>query len=130
MGGRVLYDLDGITYQAPYYSLSDGHTPSPRLIQGSGIGYNLLAGFSFPKEGERHRGYLSYIVWENMEGGIIDSWCNYLHQSSFAQYPVKTATEACVNNLFSSSYGVFDAVLTQIQFFPATLDIESIEHFN
>lgn len=115
--GRVLYDWDGMTYTAPYHYLGEQHYQSTSIFWGTQQNNDLFAAFSFPSKGQRQRGYVAYDTTENADGYIIDSWINYTHQSSWLQYPVRTAMENRMRGSWNLS-GIFSLVQTAIQFYP------------
>lgn len=96
--GRVLYDRDGVTFAAPYYSLGEQTYASNNLFWGEQTSTDVFAAFSMPRDGERHRGYLAYPIVELQDGYITDGWINYTHQTTWAQYPAETATEHRIKN--------------------------------
>ena len=91
--GRVLYDKDGTTYAAPYYSLGEHTFTSNHILLGEQTSTDVFATFSMPYGGENHRGYIAYPISEVQEGWSIDSWLNYTHQRTWMQYPAVTAIE-------------------------------------
>ena len=91
--GRVFYEKDGQTYEAPYYRLEEqmiqleisNYLPSIPAIHAT------AAQFSYPLIGEERRGYITYELrdvggWENL-GSVI----SYCHQSNFWVYPAQEA---------------------------------------
>lgn len=115
--GRVLYDLDGVTYAAPYHYLGEQNYQSNSIFFGTRQNNDLFAAFSFPAKGQRQRGYVVYDTLENTDGYIIDSWINYNHQNSWLQYPVRTAMENRMRGGWDLS-GTFSLVQTAVQFYP------------
>lgn len=92
--GQVLYDMDGQTFVAPYASLGEETYEAYNIIFTSTTrSTDVFAEFSMPNEGNRQRGYVSYVTKERRDGCILDSWINYTHQKNWLQYPVLTAKE-------------------------------------
>ncbi|MCI5928918.1 MAG: hypothetical protein MRZ73_10345, partial [Pseudoflavonifractor capillosus] len=73
--------------------------------------------FSLPRDGENARGYVTYVTAENLDGCLLNSWMNYVHQTSWRQYPVLTAIEMRQQNGWNIA-GVFRTVQTALQFYP------------
>ena len=115
--GRLLYDLGGSTYTAPYYFLGEKTFTSFNLFYGDSTTTDLFAAFSLPRKGEAQRGYVTYTTKEMQDGCIIDSWCNYTHQMGWFQYPVRTAMEMRMINGWNHA-GVFFTEQDALQFFP------------
>lgn len=115
--GQVLYNRGGDAYAAPYYFLGSKAYTSSGLSWIEETSEDVFAAFSLPKEGENHRGYLSYTVEGDEEGfNILDVWMNYSHQKSWVQYPVKSAMESCMTEGWS--HGAFLSVQNALQFYP------------
>lgn len=90
--GQVLYDKDGHRYVASYYSLTEESYISDRF--GERVLYtDTFATFSRPRNGENHRGYLSYTILEIKGNSKAVLGIEYIHQGSWLQYPVVTAVE-------------------------------------
>lgn len=115
--GQVLYDENGNTYAAPYFYLGEEVYTSSSVFWGTSQNQDLFAAFSLPDRGENHRGYVSYTIWERMDGYIVDAWINYTHQMTWAQYPVQSAMETRMTNSRSDT-GTFLTVQDALQFFP------------
>ncbi|MGN1002647.1 MAG: hypothetical protein ACI4PC_07730 [Oscillospiraceae bacterium] len=109
VSGRVLYDRDGRSYAASYYSLSTETYTYSSFFSGTQTATDVFAAFSMPRKGENQRGYLSYTIGEIEDGWIINSWINYTHQQCRLQYPVKTAMETRMSNNLNDS-GAFKTV--------------------
>lgn len=94
ISGRLLYDAEGITYEASYRSLGGEICGSDDSIWKLGTQTNIWAGFSLPETGENQRGYIAYTT-ENKaaEDMPMESWINYTYQRSWKQYPAVTALE-------------------------------------
>lgn len=115
--GRVLYDKDGTTYTAPYYSLGDHTFTSNSIFFGEQTSTDVFATFSMPRSGENHRGYVAYPIIEMQDGYITDCCINYTHQRFWLQYPAMTAMEKRMTNGWSDA-GVFKTVQDSLQFYP------------
>ncbi len=103
--GRLLYDRDGITYSAPYYSLGkETYTSEFNALTGGGSSRDTFAAFSLPDKGERQRGYLTYQIEEVDKYSIVSSYINYTHQLFPFTFPVRTALE----NTMSGRWGDWD----------------------
>ena len=59
-----------------------------------------FAAFSYPKDGENCRGYITYATEQYADDTVV-SYLNYAHQRKWGQYPVKSA----VDFLKTTSYG-------------------------
>lgn len=115
--GHVLYDRDGQSYVAPYYSLSSEIYTSDNIFWGEQTSTDVFATFSMPNKGENYRGYLSYTVEEVWDGPNINSWFNYIHQKSWMQYPVMSAMERRMNDGWNNA-GAFRIVQYDFAFNP------------
>lgn len=119
--GRVMYDKDGETFAAPYYSLENKTYTSNKpytldsIFWGEQTSTDVFATFSMPKNGENYRGYIAYPILETQDGYTISSWVNYTHQRSRFQYPVMTAMEKRMSNS-NNSAGAFITVWEELQF--------------
>lgn len=91
--GRVLYDKDGETFTSDYYFLGSKTFTSNSVFFGEQTSNDVFASFCMPKGSEHQRGYVAYPLNDIQKGRLVDSWCNYTHQSTPLQYPVKTAIE-------------------------------------
>lgn len=120
--GHVLYDDDGQTYAAPYYSLEDATYQKEDFFFGNRITTDAFAAFSFPSGKTHYRGYVSYQILETMDGSIIDAWINYVHQRGWLQYPVQTALDFTVTRSMLSSDSAFYMVQDALQFYPNDQD--------
>lgn len=114
--GRLLYE-DGRTYTASYYSLGAESYTANSIFWGQSQEQSVFAEFSMPSGGNRHRGYLTYEILENIDGYIVDAWINLTHQWGRAQYPVLTAKESRMTRSGTVN-GVFRTVQDALQFFP------------
>ena len=114
--GRVLYDKDGTTYTAPYYSLGEQTFTSNSIFWGEQTSTDIFATFSMPRNGENHRGYVMYPIIEMQDGYITDCWINYTHQCTWMQYPAVTAMEKRMTNGWSDA-GAFITVQDALQFY-------------
>lgn len=115
--GRVLYDENGVTYTAPYFSLGSETYTQNSIFWGETVSTDIFAEFSLPKSGENRRGYVSYTIQEARDGALIDAWINYTHQRTWAQYPVLTAKEQRIISSWTES-GAFKTIQDALQFRP------------
>lgn len=115
--GRVLYDADGMTYAAPYYSLDSVTYTADSILWGEQTSTDVFAAFSLPRRGENCRGYLAYSIEELQDSWIINAWINYTHQTSRVQYPVQTAMEHRMTGGWNHT-GPFRTVQDALQFYP------------
>ncbi|MBE5957134.1 MAG: hypothetical protein E7253_11890 [Lachnospiraceae bacterium] len=88
--GQILYRIDEKDYQASFDNLSVSSIYYPEIG-----GYNgdpeIIVEFAFPKNGSMKRGYISYdAVIEEGYAVKVNSWINYIHQTSRFMYPVQT----------------------------------------
>lgn len=116
--GRLLYDEAGATYTSDHHSLGKVTYQTTGLaaqMLGQTSSTDVFATFSMPNTGENHRGYVLYELAEMIDGGVIDSWCNYVHQQSWLQYPVRTALEYRMTTFLNLNY-VFKTIQTALQF--------------
>ena len=121
ISGRVLYDKDGETFIAPYFSVEEINYTYESLFFGNQTRRDIFASFSMPKKGNNRRGYVSYSVKGNSSADVIYSSMHYTHQKSRFQYPVMTAAEKRMA-LQAPISGVFYTVSQRIQFFTLTPD--------
>ena len=115
--GRVLYDENGKTYAAPYFYLGEEVYTSNSMFWGTTQNQDLFASFSLPDRGENHRGYVSYTIWERMDGYIVDAWINYTHQMTWWQFPVRSAMETRMAGSWIDN-GTFLTIQDALQFYP------------
>lgn len=116
--GRLLYDRDGTVYASDYHSLGKVTYDTNDMLShmlGQTSSTDVFAAFSLPNEGNRRRGYVMYELAEMMDGYIISSWFNYVHQHNWLQFPVQTAVDFKTTSF--SSYGfAFKTIQTALQF--------------
>lgn len=124
--GRVLCERDGIALWAPYHSLGEETFTSNSMFFGERTSTDLFASFSFPRDGDLCRGYVSYEAAEVRDGYIIDSWVNYVHCKSAFQYPAMTAREWRMTGAWGLDREPFFLIQDAIQFFPHTVDEEGV----
>lgn len=115
--GRVLYDREGQTFSAPYYSLGYETFTSNSIFWGQRTSTDMFAAFSMPGNGENHRGYVAYTLKETEEGWMLDSWMNYTHQMTWLQYPVVTAKEMRMS-VGVNNAGAFRTIQDALQVYP------------
>lgn len=116
--GRVLYDLDGESFTAPYRFLgkaSYANDPWLASMFGNSSRTDVFAAFSLPDSGSRQRGYVTYEVLEVQDGWIVDCWFNYTHQHGQFQFPVRTAMEDIMAG-FDTHKNCFTEIQTALQF--------------
>lgn len=99
--GRLLYDTDGRTVTAPYYSLIDSHSSYTDPFFGMTESLGILGSFSMPSQSEHQRGYVAYGTaipanaldhsTEEYDVFALTSVAGFTHQYSIWQFPVKTA---------------------------------------
>lgn len=111
LSGRVLCEMDGETYTAPYYFLGTKSYTNQSIFWGSQSRTAAYAAFSLPRQAENRRGYVCYTIAENVDGYLIDCWVNYIHQDSWLQYPVTGAASP-------NRSGAFCLAQTALQFYP------------
>lgn len=121
--GRILYDNDGETFVANYYSLGPQTYTSNDIIWGSQSHTDVFATFSMPRNGCNYRGYVAYPADEVQDGYLISSWFNYTHQQSWIQYPVMTAMENRIINGWHDA-GAFKTIQDALQFRPTDKSTE------
>ncbi len=116
--GRLLYEQDGSVYTSDYHSLGKVTYDTNGMVAqmlGQTSSTDVFATFSLPNEGERRRGYVMYELSEMIDGFIISSWFNYIHQHNWFQFPVQTAMEFEMTS-FSNNGWAFKTIQTALQF--------------
>lgn len=93
LSGQVLCELDGRTYTAPYYYLGLRSSTAQSSFWNRRPTSSAFAAFSLPRSGVNWRGYVRCTIAETVDGYLIDTWINYIHQDSWVQYPVRTASD-------------------------------------
>ncbi len=121
--GRVLYDRDGETFMSDYYFLGSKTFTSNSVFFGEQTSNDVFASFCMPKGSENQRGYVAYPLNDIQKERLIDSWCNYTHQASPLQYPVKTAMEYQLANSFMTR-DAFTTYQEQFMFQPSEITEE------
>lgn len=114
--GRVLCSRDGTELAADYAQLGEQTYVSSSIFRGEQQSTDVFAVFSMPRHSEAQRGYVAYPVETVQPGYLISSWVNYTHQTSFLQYPVRTAAEQRMAGGWRG--GAFRTVQDALQFFP------------
>lgn len=128
--GQVLYTQKGTDYCAPYPILrfTDAAAEGSSLLappeESSAV---LRAAFSYPARGAERRGYLSYTLpVSQCEGArIAGDWFQYIHQTSWLQYPVRSALSRQALSPgeepgpFSSFAGIFQLYTDEDAVYPA-----------
>ena len=116
--GRLLYDRDGTTYCSPYHSLGVEAYATDSMFFGPQSYNDPMASFSFPRNGECCRGYVTYEAEEVQEGWLLSSWINYVHQQKRFVYPAQTAREWQMSGAWNGDGQPFLRIQTAIQFYP------------
>lgn len=116
--GRLLYDRDGTAFWSPYYSLDVEPYTANSMFFGAQSYSDPMASFSFPRKGERCRGYVTYAAVEAQDGWIFDSWINYVHQMRKLIYPAQTAKAWQMSGAWNGGELPFFRIQTAIQFYP------------
>lgn len=117
VSGRLLCEQNGQTMTAPYAYLGEQSYTATSVFWGEEQRRDVFASFSLPRNAENRRGYLTYAVKEVSDGWIVDSWMNYVHQTSAFQYPVCSALEACRSGNTGLN-SAFALVQDALQFYP------------
>ena len=63
-----------------------------------------------PRGSENQRGYVCFPIQIAQEDTYVNSWVNYTHQNTWAQYPARTARDS----MWSSS--AFKTIQSALQF--------------
>lgn len=116
VSGQVLYDQNDLTYAAPYYRIENTEKTWENYLS-----------FSYPKEGERYRGYVTYHIQKQSLDGIIDTVVHYIHHTDLIRYPLQSAVEYRKYRDFFLGERPYDLVWDGLQFFPPWLDGETTE---
>lgn len=114
LSGRVLYNEDSATYTAPYHSLGEVTGTSESWFLGEVTGTDIIATFSFPRDGENCRGYVCYTTRPAQQGYILDSWCNYYYQQHPA-FPVCTPDAVIRPGIVSTNPENYRGISTALQ---------------
>ena len=115
--GRLLCEQNGQTMTAPYGYLGAQSYTAQSVFWGEEQRRDVFAAFSMPRSAENRRGYLTYTVEEVSDGWIVDSWLNYIHQTSAFRYPACSALEACQTGNTGLGSG-FSLLQDALQFYP------------
>ena len=81
VSGYVMYDEEDVTYRAPYYSVDYEEYAVPFVGISS---KDLVTRFSFDREGDNYRGYLTYELVSEISVNVM---VDYYHQDSKIIYP-------------------------------------------
>lgn len=111
--GQLLYDRDGQTYGADYSFLGTANYQRDSVFFGHSSGTSRCAAFSWPETGENRRGYLSYVLSGGETGWILNAWIYYTRQTTWVQYPVRTALQFRLET-GGMNDKVFQSVINQI----------------
>ncbi len=106
--GRVLYDLDGVTYSAPYATL-EREAVTRSTFFGVSTGDCISASYSLPKTGGQFRGYLMYATERGpLSDRGIDTYvsgnANLYHQTTWLIYPYSKITDSVTNYSWNPEY--------------------------
>ncbi len=112
--GRVLMDREGVTYTAPYWSLAAQTYTASGMFFGPTTDTSTIAAFSFPKQADDRRGYLTFTMEKWGDRSLLSSWFDYAHQQSRAQYPAQSAEEHFRSRIWGTP--IFCRVQDAIQF--------------
>ncbi len=115
--GRVLCSREGQEQVSDYAWLGRRDYTSQSLFWGESLNSDIFAAFSFPRQGEHCRGYLTYEIVQQDAGWLVDSWVNYVHQTSPWHYPVLDAMEARIQGK-TGERRAFRLVQSALQFNP------------
>ena len=128
VSGRLLYDDGTMTYTSPYYDIGPitYEYSGPFASMFGGTSTDIFATFSLPSEGQNHRGYVAYDILERIDGCIVASYFNYVHQKHQSQFPAKTAAEYTMTAWISHN-SPFQEIQTGLLFYthldePALID--------
>ena len=124
--GQVLYNDGDQVYASPYFSLGNETYISNSIFWGEQTSNAVFAEFSMPRNGENHRGYVSYPIKEAQDGWIVDAWINYTHQTTWLQYPAITAKQKHMTSGVGDTY-VFKTVQDALQFYPTEEDVRPLD---
>lgn len=99
ISGRILYDEGTEIFASEYYSITEGAIGKPAKqnvfsdLWGSGEGkMQAVAEFTFPKDAENCRGYISYNAVNAGSAHIANTYFTYTHDDEFV-YPYKKASD-------------------------------------
>ena len=124
--GQVLYNDGDQVYASPYFSLGNETYTSNTIFWGEQTSTDVFAEFSMPRDGENHRGYVSYTIAEAQDGWIVTAWINYTHQVSWLQYPAITAKDKHMTAGVRDT-DAFNTIQDTLQFSP---DVEEPDPLN
>ncbi len=116
--GRVLCRQNGADLWAPYYFLGEEIYTSSSIFFGTHTATDCFASFSFPRQGERCRGYVTYEAISIRTGYLFDSWANYAHAMERFQYPALSGHEWLKTGGMISDEEPFYRVQNALQFLP------------
>jgi len=107
--GQLFYDDDDAHFSAPYHSIETRTKVDPifTIVEP----YDLVfANFSFPDQGENHRGYITYSFTPLEDNQIFNSQATYIHQKHRFQYPVMTAEEKILSQSITTNFSPFVSI--------------------
>ena len=116
LSGRLLFDRQGTTYAGDYYSLSTVRYTVNDFFNGPTETSSPIALFSLPRWGENCRWYVTYGS-RTLDGAeVLSSWCEYVHQVKWLNYPALSSQEYAALSL-KGSWDSFDLIYSDIQLF-------------
>lgn len=119
--GHVFYDNNGEHFSAPYYSIETRTKVDPIFTI---IGpYDLIfANFSFPRQGENYRGYITYSFTPLEGNQFYNSQATYIHQEELLQYPAMSAESYSLSRDYYSEFSPFSSIQPRSLMFDVTVD--------
>lgn len=78
---------------APFHTLGRKSYTSESVFFAAEQRADVIGTFSFPRRAPSCRAYVAYTMKQNVPGSILDCWIDLVHQTSWAQFPVRTADE-------------------------------------
>lgn len=119
--GRIFYDNNGEHFSAPYHSIETRTKVDP--IFTFIVPHDLIfANFTFPDQGENHRGYITYSFTPLEGNQFFNSQATYIHQESLIQYPAMSAEAYGLNRDHYLKVTPFSAIQPQSLMFDVTAD--------
>jgi len=114
ISGKIYYNMKNSTYASDYYQIKKS---KKRM-------YDVIATFSFPKNGENCRGYLTYLITGDDFSTIAVGQMNYFYQKHQFQYPVQTVWDYLKDASPFSSDDMFMNLYSPMVFRPEIQEIE------
>ncbi|MBQ4563110.1 MAG: hypothetical protein IJA58_01365 [Lachnospiraceae bacterium] len=103
ISGRLLYDRDGETFSSSDYT-SNCTVRQTEFLFTKSRKIDIVAGFSFPRDGEHYRGYFCYNARQNNDRFSLNTWSTYFHPKSWLQYPMMPADKVAHASSFASIF--------------------------